>query len=642
MNGNRLALLVDRGNNGTVDETTGYVYDVNDRLLTETAGSQQSTYAYNHTEQISKTTVDTSTQETLASVAFTWTPDDRMASITTTEYASGAPVSARRTAYAYDDGGVRVSAKISLDSTASGTFTHSTTTQYLNDGFNPTGYSQVIQETTTDATGSPLSKTVYSFGAKRIGQTVYDATNPTGLSSFYLMDGHGSTRVLTDAIGAIMTIGGVRQIFVYDAHGNMVNLESSAAGTTIQYNGEQFDWQTGFLNLRRRLYDAQAGRFLGSDPYGGREDNPQTFHKYAFTHGDPVNGRDPSGNMLILMDGTSNDREDEYEGKWVPTNIYKLHRLSAVVPDPNDPDYDPLGGYFAGDYFYGVGSDPDNAQDWTWIGGVLGNGYGQGTAARVDEAMNTIRWNHDYLGDHELNVIGFSRGAVEALEITRRVEELWPDVNDMKINFVGLFDPVSSLGYAGQFSSTVRGQLASRTQHAWQAIASGENRNNFAAVFVPGANYRWFPGNHGDVGGGWGKHGLADRCLKWMYDHYLASNPNVALQPLASLAPDLYSPNPTQNQSEDHSWQGHHWYHSGSLSWIGGGGFSSEGAGNRMAVEYNPNAWFMLSSSYRAVNLWDTTQGVDRDAGYGGGPSMRAHHPFLSSIIITGFGFGGF
>lgn len=110
-----------------------------------------------------------------------------------------------------------------------------------------------------------------------------------------------------------------------------------------------------------------------------------------------------------------------------------------------------------------------------------------------------------------------------------RVAEKYPN---MKINFVGLFDPVGSIGWAGQFKPTVRATLSSKTQHAWQAIAMGENRQNFAATFIPGASYRWFPGNHGDVGGGWAEHRLSDECLLWMWGK--ATDPNIGNMPISN------------------------------------------------------------------------------------------------------------
>jgi RHS repeat-associated protein len=54
---------------------------------------------------------------------------------------------------------------------------------------------------------------------------------------------------------------------------------------------------TGLDYANQRYYDSRVGRFLTPDPYiasGGPAD-PQSWNRYAYTRGDPVNRNDPSG-----------------------------------------------------------------------------------------------------------------------------------------------------------------------------------------------------------------------------------------------------------------------------------------------------------------------------------------------------------
>ena len=53
------------------------------------------------------------------------------------------------------------------------------------------------------------------------------------------------------------------------------------------------------MYLRARWYDAQNGRFNRLDPFFGNLSDPQSLHKYAYVHGDPINGIDPSGETLV-------------------------------------------------------------------------------------------------------------------------------------------------------------------------------------------------------------------------------------------------------------------------------------------------------------------------------------------------------
>lgn len=119
-----------------------------------------------------------------------------------------------------------------------------------------------------------------------------------------LYDIHGSTRALTDAAGAIAvndngtpgdTSDDAQQIFTYDAYGQAVGFEIAKALTALLYSGEFTNANTGGQYLRARYYDASVGRFNRVDPFAGSRSNPLTFHKYGYTHGNPVSGVDPNG-----------------------------------------------------------------------------------------------------------------------------------------------------------------------------------------------------------------------------------------------------------------------------------------------------------------------------------------------------------
>jgi hypothetical protein len=43
------------------------------------------------------------------------------------------------------------------------------------------------------------------------------------------------------------------------------------------------------------MYMPSTGRFDRLDPFAGNPNDPLSFHKYAFVHGDPIQGVDPSG-----------------------------------------------------------------------------------------------------------------------------------------------------------------------------------------------------------------------------------------------------------------------------------------------------------------------------------------------------------
>ncbi|MEQ1905649.1 MAG: RHS repeat-associated core domain-containing protein [Pirellulaceae bacterium] len=224
-----------------------------------------------------------------------------MVRLETMNTAGTAIASVEETSFEYDTGGTRIASIHKIDSTNDGPFETIRRTEYLTDHANPTGYSQVIMETETDANGNPIKRTVYTIGHDQISQTVYGpgtggATWDAGTTHYFGTDGHGSVRVLYDSLAAVVTsAANVLQLFHYDAYGNLLNMQATAALTAYLYSGEAFDTRINQQYLRARWYDPSTGRFTSLDPFAGNMSDPQSRHKYLYTHADPINGIDPTG-----------------------------------------------------------------------------------------------------------------------------------------------------------------------------------------------------------------------------------------------------------------------------------------------------------------------------------------------------------
>jgi RHS repeat-associated protein len=84
----------------------------------------------------------------------------------------------------------------------------------------------------------------------------------------------------------------------------------SLAGTTpeqlsrLLYAGEYFDANAQMYYNRARWYNPYNGRFNRMDPFAGSPQDPQSLHKYAYAHANPINAIDPSGSFSILGTGT--------------------------------------------------------------------------------------------------------------------------------------------------------------------------------------------------------------------------------------------------------------------------------------------------------------------------------------------------
>jgi len=170
--------------------------------------------------------------------------------------------------FSYDEDGNRVRKTVGT-----------TTTYFLVDAHNPTGYPQVVEELST--IGSTPA-TVYNYGLRLIAQRA------SGTLQYYGYDGHGNVRALLTSAGT------VNQSYTYDAFGNLIAGPAPSSGSAYLYCGEQFDAELGLYYLRARYFSADKGRFWTMDTYEGSSDR-ELPHKYLYCCADPVNCVDPLG-----------------------------------------------------------------------------------------------------------------------------------------------------------------------------------------------------------------------------------------------------------------------------------------------------------------------------------------------------------
>jgi RHS repeat-associated protein len=172
-----------------------------------------------------------------------------------------------------------------------------------------------LQETTYEG-GVATKKVIYTIGHDQISQTIL-LPLPNGgegwgegATHWFGTDGHGSVRVLYDFAATIVKDAANfnrLQVYTFDAYGNLQGWPTSSLTpntlplTTYLYSGESFDFNIGQQYLRARFYDATTGRFNRLDPFAGNSSDPQSFHKYAYVHGDPIQGIDPTGMFFSLV-----------------------------------------------------------------------------------------------------------------------------------------------------------------------------------------------------------------------------------------------------------------------------------------------------------------------------------------------------
>ena len=295
--GNRLSQTVDKGNDGVIDQVFAYHYDANDRLLEELFDGQNdgtfekvTNYGYDHTQQTSKTVSENGVL--VSDTVYEYDLQGRMSVVTIVSYdENGTIIRQEQTSYGYGADGIRVSALHEIDADGDGVYETKKLTEYLNDSRSITGYSQVLRQTDYDADGNVLQTINYIIGLQRISQIT--VKNGEVQELYFAFDGHGSTRVLTDFVGAVV------QLYSFDAYGNALGFDPSQALTEFLYSGEQFDAKIGQQYLRARYYDPATGRFNRLDPFFGNLGDPQRLHNYLYCHADPITGIDPTGKSLV-------------------------------------------------------------------------------------------------------------------------------------------------------------------------------------------------------------------------------------------------------------------------------------------------------------------------------------------------------
>lgn len=247
------------GGSGSV--TTAYSYNANDQLTTETQSSQGIGYGYDANGSLTNKSAAT------AHASYRYDTRNRLSGAVLTDN-SGTHV----TSYRYNDQGIRVRATYDAG-----------TNVFLVDGNNPTGYAQVLEELPERGATPRVS---YTLGANVTGQSA------GGVVSYLLPDGHGSTRLLASATGAILAR------YDYDAYGEVLGSGYSVGSppaTKLLYADEQYDLALQQTYLRARYYEPAGGRFGQVDAFGGSIADPQSLNKYEYAHDDPIGRCDPTG-----------------------------------------------------------------------------------------------------------------------------------------------------------------------------------------------------------------------------------------------------------------------------------------------------------------------------------------------------------
>ena len=243
---------------------------------------------------------------------------------------------------------------------------------------------------------------------------------------------------------------------------------------------------------------------------------------------------------LFAFDGTWQDSERDETSRW--TNVTRFKDLYEQR--------------FAQEVFYWGGVGTRLGQ----VGKYVGGGFGFGADTRVEEALACAFAAHTK-GDETIDIVGFSRGSAIACGFAWALQrwglrEAGPRPRfqlasyyrgrlvkaQPAIRFMGLFDTVfatealltsmpfleaqrtkgllddKGMAWMDRFVPGMRRDfhLPGNVAAAAHALAIHERRIPFKATRIGNAYETWFPGVHGDIGGGGSRRGISDTTLGWM------------------------------------------------------------------------------------------------------------------------------
>lgn len=141
----------------------------------------------------------------------------------------------------------------------------------------------------------------------------------------YNKDIRESTSSLVDSTGAVATA------YVYDDFGNTEVKVGADFDNELCYTGQVMDKNTGLYYYNARFYDPENGRFLSQDTYRGEQNEPETYHLYAYCANNPINYVDPSGHFVWKIVGAVTVGTTAYKlGKKYGLKGWKLALCTAV------------------------------------------------------------------------------------------------------------------------------------------------------------------------------------------------------------------------------------------------------------------------------------------------------------------------
>jgi RHS repeat-associated protein len=141
-----------------------------------------------------------------------------------------------------------------------------------------------------DESGNTLEERFRLYAGDRpLGEII--RANGTDRTLYFHTDHLGSTTTLSDSNGEVTTQN-------FDPFGMPLNPTVPAA-TRVGFTGQEQDGDMGLTDMKGRIYDPLAGRFMSADPIVQAPFWSQGLNRYSYVFNNPINNTDPSGYLSL-------------------------------------------------------------------------------------------------------------------------------------------------------------------------------------------------------------------------------------------------------------------------------------------------------------------------------------------------------
>ncbi|MBN1610623.1 MAG: hypothetical protein JW940_28595 [Polyangiaceae bacterium] len=145
----------------------------------------------------------------------------------------------------------------------------------------------LYRRTVDETTGQTAHHYLVYVGSRQVAEIVRPDGDSLPSTTYALYDDRlGSATTITDGLDSFYRD--------YAPFGDLRSGTFDPAGVITGFTGHDHDAELGLIDMKGRVYDPSAGRFLSADPFMDPTQS-QTINPYSYVGNDPLNATDPSG-----------------------------------------------------------------------------------------------------------------------------------------------------------------------------------------------------------------------------------------------------------------------------------------------------------------------------------------------------------